>query len=442
MEIPQLILSNAFAFAKRYTDTQYEKKYGPSIAVMWDLIKQYHLLITTSMDERVPIIYSNNAAGYAKAIVEALPSKYSELRTVIPFELYIIRIDNVDILKLCGVTKANSNLYNILPRYTENGFTYVAPEVDLIYIYWKLYTIQNAEHWDNLLNVEQKIYEKYKSRIIHGGNNWKRNKRQDSRTIVELAMQVIKETELWKTAIFIGDTALGESSYNRVQVLDRLEVAHQVENALRMKRYEYIVKSHDIILLDSRLARKTIHIVINNNYIPFLDIYNSVEYEIIPYSVINNMKIAHPYVLMKFLFIEYWVMTMKFANKQAGANFVTAKIQHLRNMIETTHNKLDPQTVDMSSYEFIGTYVDENILAKKVSLASNLYPYFPHKGEKIVKAVERKDPHLELHRANVINAFANDFKDEIDKATQTNLSAEKEIKKIVEEYVEDYEDQL
>lgn len=134
------------------------------------------------------------------------------------------------------------------------------------------------------------------------------------------------------------------------------------------------VETNDLpIIGDFRLTRSTIYINISGQSLPFLDVWNNTEYELIPYVYIpfqkSKIKVAHPYVLNRMLLIDHWILTILSQNMEVQkVKERLAKIISIILYVNNSHlNEIFPIR-SHSNYE--GIWIEEKISKKMKQLVN------------------------------------------------------------------------
>ena len=108
---------------------------------------------------------------------------------------------------------------------------------------------------------------------------------------------------------------------------------------------------------------------------PFLDLFNCANFEIIPYDVVNGMQIANKWVLLRFMFIDVWIVrfvkSMGFLDGKAleiKLAFMWKIIDHFRTLDEST-----------DADRYMGTSINYDVAKKMDSLKQQKFfqPYYP-----------------------------------------------------------------
>jgi hypothetical protein len=136
-----------------------------------------------------------------------------------------------------------------------------------------------------------------------------------------------------------------------------------------------IEKNELPIIGDSRLIRTTIYINISGQSLPFIDVWNNTEYELIPYVyidfLITKIKIAHPYVLARLLLIDHWILTILDQNYEIKN--IKDRLEKIRLIILFIN---DTELTDIfpirSHTAYEGVWIEEKISKKIKQLAIDI----------------------------------------------------------------------
>ena len=132
---------------------------------------------------------------------------------------------------------------------------------------------------------------------------------------------------------------------------------------------------------DFQIAKYTIYIQREGGQDSVADLYNSPAYELIPFRMKNNMKYGNPYVVLRFRFIELWILKLIANIDKNSQNFLAAKMKDLINTIEVVRNYiLEADPAELFQLEdYVGVYRDEDVVKKK---SLQRFPlYYPYKAE-------------------------------------------------------------
>lgn len=293
----------------------------------------------------------NSSDEYYNLIESAVNPRWLSLRTIVAHEELNIFYDGRPIIVFKAV-----NLYKNIPIFkmlmpvpskrgifTEPPILLLPPELELIDIYHKLYSPDKVEEWEDLLSVEFNLFDLFinrKKEIIGSAE------KDCAKTIVSnietikrlLILDFIKN----QPVILIGEWAIklmeyGETgnvlkdNYEKVQLLidasiDDFNVLLEnfLENITPYKCTYREEKLHSVY--DARLKKFTFYIsgicAVSGQKTekPFLDVFNSCRYEIVPYHYSSDfntskskdfptdIKIGNMYVLLRFFLLDVWIL--------------------------------------------------------------------------------------------------------------------------------------
>lgn len=107
---------------------------------------------------------------------------------------------------------------------------------------------------------------------------------------------------------FLTDIPIAELAAMTSRVLNaekdklrRLKVSHE--------RCVY-VRYHLNIPSDFQITKHTLYAQVGADQIALADVFNSPEYELIPYTTVDKVRVGSPYVLLRFIFIDIWVVKL------------------------------------------------------------------------------------------------------------------------------------
>ena len=318
------------------------------------------------------------------------------MQTKISHQEFIIRLDSqiipiINFYKLSFDDSKDSGRPAIIKRYIKinidsHDLSLLSPHTELINIYRKLYLSSYANEWENLLNLEDNIFKSSKmidkSKLIPINQSIKST---DYEISLKLKTVIFSKWCKDKDVVVVGYWAislldiLSEKERNKMHN-ERLQIISSNPIKNDMLSLELFAKkemgctltytTNDVnIPQDFRLKKYTVWAVHSSEKFCVMEIYNSAEYELIPYCYIISdikYKIGNPFVLLRFLFILYWtiefIMSIGKLPERIG-NSKLIDIVKLARIIRT----------DISSgfgKTFIGSYEDEGIADKIRQLES------------------------------------------------------------------------
>lgn len=291
-------------------------------------------------------------------------------------------------------------------------------EVQLMELYRKLYNPLLADDWISLLIIENELFGEKKDggrrmpkqkinknapdipREYYQRQKWKQN---IEKQILEKFVANAKYTNL-----LIGDYAMAMSenvkvSEPRLQFISQFDIKAIISIISKILkqflRNSYVVHSeHKLnIPTDFRIRKYILYIKDNRgNQIAIADVYNSLQYDVIPYDVIDGMnvnitdienklntkmylngryKVGSSFVLMRYRMLDLWSLGIIY-NKNKLRNKSNDKTnQQIENIVnEVNEYRKDtmliigqtPDKIFPPPDNYLGNYIDEAIAKKQM----------------------------------------------------------------------------
>lgn len=252
-------------------------------------------------------------------------------------------------------------------------------EVALINIYRTLYRPSDKglkQTWDDAYALEQLLFEHLEVAHKTGGG-----------VLDDIAKAVNANYALiCAEYIIIGEYALKEIGIvDRVQRLAFISAASitsivdTVTNIISRKVTAFGEKNIKIkyvrqnmgIPIDFQLTKHSLYAVDGANQIFIADVYNSTQYEIIPRVKIGNVFVASHWVILRFLFIEIWVLELI-----GGLKNDKKSVEGKQKIIHVWARKLQAHQWNRFPLDYTGQYLNE-MAAKKLLMQGNIPNYYP-----------------------------------------------------------------
>lgn len=219
-----------------------------------------------------------------------------------------------------------------------------------------------------------------------------------------------------------------KSSIEKMQVITSIEVNRAIEDIIRfLSRYtnaRIASRMQDLhIPKDFRISRHTIYIGVpdkNGNVKDkaFLDVFNCGNFELIPYvslslktkygSMIKDpqefnkypksrsrknrrrrggvesdefiIKIGNPFVLLRFLFIDLWVIRIIHNMGHLTREILQTKVKYIMHVVQKIKDPSFGLMSKVFGLDYVGVYKDYDISKKADNLKSKMFfPYYPAK---------------------------------------------------------------
>jgi hypothetical protein len=356
-----------------------------------------------------------NSAGWKQG------DEFVVMKTDIQGIKYSVQYDNRYVATVWTIRKGVTDI--IRPVYA-TGFSsgrklYVMPsELYLLDIYKVLYTPGSAAEWDAVIADEKILFKHLKGRddilrgkdIVDGSGDGGDNSDggdNKQKTIGKLLAYLCNNKDI----MIIGDIgfALLTKNQNSIKNIGIIHILttfsfEDLYTLIKKCTPDATYKSYDMnIVKDFRLRRMVVKV--NNREVLYA--YNSAHYDIIPFSkVIDSsgkryMYVANPFVIMRTMLIEIWMIRQHLVHGNIDEKFAKNKIDStlsrildLRKRLGSRLNAFDMVTESAirmenqsmrifqdKNSEYFGTYISEKKYIKDLSAESEkkFYDYLPQK---------------------------------------------------------------
>ena len=345
-----------------------------------NIIVSTQMQLTTDSIVR-PYIYDlfttkciHHAMGMANIIAEHTP--YVQVATILPHRLIRITADCVLIAtfrNLPGMDKSpDADAFALVPvklQYVDaQAF---APEIELIEIYHRLYTIQGVADWPVLSGISAAMLDTIS--FIDGGFIKKKHKGNRGPHESHQADSITKLFAVLEPfSIFIGTSAmhiLYNKHHTRVQCIATIGLTKIIKLITQTMGARYTLKNSAMsIPYDNRLQR----LVIVHDKSIVGEVYNCAKYEQIPVVRHNGKIVGTQYVLLRFAFIELFLLRLLVsigALPKQSADHLRANT--LRNIFKFRDAGGNFTT------DYVGIYADFQLHCRKVRQQSHISRYEP-----------------------------------------------------------------
>jgi hypothetical protein len=349
------------------------------------------------------VLYSENPLGDGFNISNACADlcEATLMRTEIYGKEFCIRVQDRPLVTLTYIGK---HMRDIIRPLNIEGLLYVPPDFHLLQIYRNLYIPQS---WEDPLKDESKLYkwlkveyDKNRKKFVgaaEDGGDFRKIK-------VELKKQMLKYLSERKDIILTGACAynimveaeLGDSN---IEILGTESIASEMVDWIKSKVNLVVnMKKSDVMLIsDFRLNRTTIFI--SADKVPILYVYNSLEYDVVPYNMSSHTsysgQIGNPFVIMRYILIDIWIIKVIRAHGGIDEEFAKRKIldsyERLFNIRDRV--KIDKDHVQLKADDnlwaifqsaedarYIGQYLSDITARKAIIKSQDFIPdYLPIK---------------------------------------------------------------
>lgn len=361
------------------------KVYQPISKLIQSYCNTNNLCIGEYDDGHIFSIYGSYIFRHANNISNVLAefTPFVKLSTNLKNKEFTIWVDGI---RMIGLYNIDRSLYTILEK-----FKMIPPEINLVSIYRDIY---NPGNWGSIkllyesekkewVRIMQKKIITKKTNLSNGSSD-KHKKIKPKNKYIDIILDWLKNIPI--DYVIVGSVG-AHMMLSGIKCNDTKSIqiiVSDVEWAVKLLKSHIRKHTNDKILLksrnmnvvhDVRLANTTAFVELDGRRHYICNIYNSAEYEVIPFATIGGYRIGTIPVLLRYLFIEIYIMNMDIKNKKynMGINdtLKTAMLIHAGLNIDSDNLQDNPL--------FIG-----KIILKKLYIKANKssYPYTPFQYKK------------------------------------------------------------
>jgi hypothetical protein len=175
--------------------------------------------------------------------------------------------------------------------------------------------------------------------------------------------------------VVIGDYAYAERG--RLQILIDAsddELKSLVKHALQAddSRAAVSIVSFATCLPDFQLRKRVVYLTENGHQKALMDVFNSPEYELVPFVTHTVYKIGHPLVIARFALIEVWLCQLIEAT--TGSNLAQRRVE----LMSIYDRAISEVPRSLQTTDFMGVNVSAAAVKKKIIREQRRVPsYFP-----------------------------------------------------------------
>lgn len=314
-------------------------------------------------------VFCQNALSWALSLSNYLAEHTEEpiifaMSSLVPYQKFSIKGNGREIIIIQELSKESKNItVKMTNPINLSGFYLVQPIIQMIQVYQNLYNISLFDKWPDFLDLNGKIINK----TFLGGAEVASGK--------ELFLNNFAKHN--PNIVLISDSAyevLNDVQSNSVSIMTTISPS-EIAEEYRKYMPGFEVVSQSILLFSDWRLRKTVFIL--NGKIIF-NIYNSATYEIIPHFKHKHYNIANKYVLLRFVLIDLWQLSLLLNLQKIEKSYYDQRIARLKIQFRAFNEQPDLKE------GFLGIYKDEKIewkLNKKFNSCKK--DYFPQIQKKI-----------------------------------------------------------
>lgn len=342
--------------------------------------------------------YTNNPLKHANNLSNELLkyTKNIEMLTKIPFREFSIIINSqiLPVVNLYALPKCTTDFIRTIPiSIYEIKIKLMPPEVELINIYRKLYLPDYASKWKTIVDLEYTIFSKYNIHDITKNCNVKLH---ISNYLTKIKSSIVNKWCKNTDNIIVGYWAcyllnikisdnMNLLQAERLQLISKNSIENECLSLEKFLEKEFntkiAYKVQDIdVPKDFRLKK---YIFTMNGHI-FLEIFNSASFELIPTMQYKETNaIGNIFVLLRFLFIDYWILSYVISIKKIPVDIGKRKLCLINNLI--INLRKSKYITTGFNKQYVGHYENEQMADKIRRIKGTYYsPYLPHIKKRIL----------------------------------------------------------
>lgn len=350
-------------------------------------------LLTTDNIIRTFSIYTEDAARVSNKLSNVIVAKYPfvVLRTVEPKYHFIINVNGQDIVNIRDLSKLMkiSYLNPIIKKYTVElkswNIPVLPPDIYLMELYHKRYNPAFHEEWKQIDNDINQMIKLMEDRLKTGGSP--AGKIQEG--VNYIRKQLLDKFKNSDDVIVCGSYIVSVLQNRKEVVIPSMQLLSKmhVSDLFNLLKGWFEVEGRFTLILvnqnlhapfDFRLRKYTVYLKVSGEQRPLLDIFTSLQYEQIPYFEYEDVKYAHPFVALRFIYMDIWIIRVMLQEGKIDQDKLRVLMQKKSELAATI------KQFDVPLNKWIGQWTNENtdykIMALKKRQETDLptYPYKPY----------------------------------------------------------------
>ena len=204
----------------------------------------------------------------------------------------------------------------------------------------------------------------------------------------DLQKIILKQIVESSPIVLIGEFAMarlnGISDPARVQFLTAEPIEDLERRVSRLARnYKVIAVKYTLNIPDDfQIVKHTIYLTGAREQVAVADVFNSPAYELIPYSCVNSVRVANPWVILRFLFIDIWVLRLVAHISKVDAATTAARVSAVLARCDLLRTYIAKDLAATFQFDYVGNYVNESVAKKKLikELGERFPTFYPARG--------------------------------------------------------------
>jgi len=316
-------------------------------------------------------VYCKNALSWAYKLINFLAEHVDEtvilsMASLVPYQKFGITFNGRQLIIIQALPQEIT--IKMTKPIEMSGLNIVQPIIQLIQLYQNLYNISLVDKWPKYREIDELIAKK--APIVTGSG-------EETTLFME---NYVKHND---KIVLIGDSAYEVLNGVASTTISILTSLNQNVIAEEFKKYVpgFSIITQSLLLFSDLRLKKTIFVISSQQRERkvIFNIYNSANYEIIPYTTINNYNIANRYVLMRFVLVDLWHINILHALGKIETQYKDFRSARLRLQYEAFKSfNTSIKSNEENEERFLGTYIEEKLEWKLNKKNSGFFrEYFP-----------------------------------------------------------------
>lgn len=374
-------------------------------------------------------IYTTEVFRHASGLANYLYTNLGRLvkaRTIIENEIITVEYDGNIVATINRLESVRDFPIESIVFPIRAEIAYFPPEIEMIDVYRTLYSPHKTDLWSDALFIQRRLFKNMINRLstyhnvslktlrsspskAGGGGETETDsskseleseietKAKDCKLCKTDSLDKIKKfilRHLAKHFVLVGnfgiwlstETEMPERDLTIVQVVTENEIMADIlliKNALSKITDSVVTYEEQKLHIPKDLITKRIRIFVSSGdrtRRAVMDIFNSGQFELIPFNTVDGYRIGNPFVIARFMLIDLWIYKIirerNLIDPDKADRLINQSVKLLSKILERKYEKL------VFGLEYFGIFKDPEIMKKIEKQKSKKKMYFPEIYEK------------------------------------------------------------
>lgn len=317
------------------------------------------------------IIYGEFIFRHANRLANELAEKhtiYVELVTTIKDRIFSMKVNgDPRMLLFYNIHRDHIGAINAIKG------RWLPPKLEMITINHKLYSPQHYGDLGDLLRQEAQCWKIYCRRVNPQPLNRKKTYPYNSIVMTWLKNRV--------DCILVGPmaTTYPHRTNHKIQIITCMNVG-QASDELKqlLKKLAGVVAStrtYTVTNIPGEYRMTKTLVSHKGNHL--IEVYNTPSYELVPYTVVDNIQVGTEHVLIYHMLLDSWLVSVLGSSGKLPSSMAERIVASNAHVIQHIKKAARRQRGDATRPEFMGVYHDDFLAKKRVSLSNTYRRYYP-----------------------------------------------------------------